>query len=786
VGEGENITKDDYFDDISEYDSTEAIKLKEINRDIYKRPLEKIMKTNGYTFMKRSNLVCNQLLHFQLLNLSKKSFCFFNCGIPNFLIIVAGCYNKLTIGNGKPFMCVCLTKYPDRYNELFGKMYKYKYDKSHYLIVSNWRRLPVFKLTHMKDSYYSTLSSTMNSYLSSKDRQNYELSDKIIDIYNLRGIISLCTNQKVCELLMDTRYAYMSAFSTHTNIEKLLLEKFKPPYRCCIETWIVDKLLTNLPIIYNEVIEEGKIRIKKPRFMDGKRREDTIGGEICISSLWFKHSVYETQEIMDEAFIYVHTIKEPSNIYHEQIKAMMTIRKFQDEYNSLNYNRKHGLISKEIELVDFLLDENLIGCCNDIIYYSVKETIDSENPFIDKIVHELNDEPVSEIISTKAVIHDVDRKLTEEKMSRNDIERANKRKIKVDGKPLSEKQINELKKYKFDSKSPYYKSTKPRQKVIETILDIVSEKNFGKTIELANDFVVNDGGNVIADICIKSQYGSKREFYVINIGAKALARVCENFFKKICENSPNEAISIPGDKKMLEMQKMLDVTYQIRFGEKLKMKYVNGDCTKWSAAETMASFLSMTMAMKEKIPINMYKLLITTFSTWANKKIQIPLDILNKVIPLMSKTEYLKMGENITGTVNSTHNFLQGMFNYSSSYKAVCCSNYTYSVYKRLYPKTKLKLQHMEHSDDYVLIILYENESEFINFRILHKVIMKMHGFNDSTKKTSCQLFLLEFVSLMSFNGLMLYPQIKKSKEVNTSLPCTGYKTDSDAAKVRS
>lgn len=91
----------------------------------------------------------------------------------------------------------------------------------------------------------------------------------------------------------------------------------------------------------------------------------------------------------------------------------------------------------------------------------------------------------------------------------------------------------------------------------------------------------------------------------------------------------------------------------------------------------------------------------------------------------------------------------------------------------------------MEHSDDYVLILLYKDEKEFIEFRIIHKIMMRLHGFNDSERKTSCQNLFMEFVSLMSFNGVMLYPQIKKSKEVNTNLPCTGYTTDMKSAMSR-
>jgi len=85
----------------------------------------------------------------------------------------------------------------------------------------------------------------------------------------------------------------------------------------------------------------------------------------------------------------------------------------------------------------------------------------------------------------------------------------------------------------LETHSKYYSTYKPRQKVFETILDIVeNNENINNTVDLATKFLKEDKGKLIADICIKAQYGSKREFYVINIGAKGLARCAEVFFQK--------------------------------------------------------------------------------------------------------------------------------------------------------------------------------------------------------------------------------------------------------------
>jgi hypothetical protein len=201
----------------------------------------------------------------------------------------------------------------------------------------------------------------------------------------------------------------------------------------------------------------------------------------------------------------------------------------------------------------------------------------------------------------------------------------------------------------------------------------------------------------------------------------------------------------------------------------------------------MSSFISMSIAFKEFITPKMYNILLATYNAWSDKEIQIPMDIYNKVYP-DSKYNTGYLGEKKVlerATLESTQNFLQGMFNYSSSYKAVCCTNYTISLWKKLYPNSNLHVEHMEHSDDYVLIVLYRNNEELEKFRVLQKICMRLHGYNDSDRKTSVQPFFMEFVSQISFNGVMLYPQIKKSKEANLSLPCVGYKTDIEAALSR-
>jgi hypothetical protein len=779
---------DKYFDYQNVFDEENARSMKKELTESYLKAFELLRDTNTYDYLYKSRFICQQLLHFSMLNLKPNTFSVFNAGIPNFCYVVAGCYNKLFSESGKPFMCFGITNDPDYYSEFFGKITKVQINDK-WLVMSNWRRLPTFKLTHIKDAYYSVVSTTMNSILSARNELSISINGKVDSIFALRCCIALCTNQRISEILMDNRYAYVSAYSSFTNIQKLLIEKFKPPFRCVFECWLVNRILKRLPII-NKNATPKNIKLKSPEYFNHKRVNTSVGGKIRMPSLWFDFEILDINEVLDEAFIYVHTLKEPSNTYHEYVSAIKTIIDYQQAFDSLSLKRQTGCLSIT-DLDDFLLDDIKIGCYTPCVFWSTKKMLFQSKPNFKKIINNINDEPISEIISTKAVISDLDRELKSDKILSN--RQTSKKLKKIKQYQGIDVQIQDkMKEYVLSTHSKYYGPYKPRQRVFETILDLVeSNTTLSKTINLAEYFIKKEDGEMLADICIKAQYGSKREFYVINIGATALARCMENFYREISEQNIHEAISIPGDKKMLAMQNMLNRIYA---SDKLtpdsKIMFVNGDCTKWSAAETMSSFIAMTLAFKGEITPKMYEMIIATFNVWSKKEIQIPVDILNKTVkPRMTKAEKFKFLDpeviKNAGKIRSTQNFLQGMFNYSSSYKAVCCTNYTYQIWQKLYPNTTLYLEHMEHSDDYVLVVIYQDIEDFIKFRVLHKIMMRFHGYSDSERKTNCQHFLMEFVSLISYNGVMLYPQIKKTKEINMNLPCVGFKTDIEAAYSR-
>jgi hypothetical protein len=210
---------------------------------------------------------------------------------------------------------------------------------------------------------------------------------------------------------------------------------------------------------------------------------------------------------------------------------------------------------------------------------------------------------------------------------------------------------------------------------------------------------------------------------------------------------------------------------------------VNGDCSKWSAAETLECFTAFNYGLSDVLPPVIIKYLNHVSYTWANKYITIPSSILRTTSYITETTEYLKKLDSYK--FKSTQNFLQGMMNYASSLKAVALANLSKKIFKKLYPKSTLDMDHMEHSDDYIHLIICENTDDLKAFRKVHKIVMKLGGINDSYKKTNVQKYFMEFISLVNFNGQLIYPHIKKTKETGLNTACSGYIDDMAFATSR-
>jgi len=651
------VPKDYYTQIMGRLDSDDEPVLKELKDKMtkeYQPILQELRCHKGYKYLQTQSLIAEQIMHFNQFSLPSNTMSFFTAGTPNLLYILNNSYHDKGKDVGKAFMVIGYVDDPRWFVRPFGKIQFWKNrinGRDIMMFCTNWRRIETYKVTFLKDQYFCILSTAMNGLLRNRnsvlDYDRIEGSDDysreiVRHHFTLKVLIGLTTNQRIAEMLADMRYAIMASFSEFSEIERLIIDKFSPPYNTSIEAWIANRM-NNLKRQAYDFLEAGirNTYFKQPVFYNGKRSEDSIGGRFDIPSIWTGLIIHDLQDLLDDMFLYVHTLKEPSSIHHENIKAINTILEYQQKYEKMNSDRKCGVGNFDL-IKEMLLDTNSnIGHNSDILDVSVYRTMSSlKGMDWNEAFKKHFNEPISNITSTKAAIPEYERELV-------DIADEKKRKKKIKKTNLPSLYIQEYARYNnVEAKQRPLKMlrtkiskesslpNKNRSKVHDCILDVLEQNNYITSVfDMAEWNVNKNRSKTLADICIKAQYGAKREFYVINVGSKACARVLENMFEEICRQLPNEMISVPGDKKLLVMQDFINAALS-RKGSKDRVYFVNGDCTKWSAAETMECFASMLKGLSNSCEIGFIKYMMSVILMWGNKDITIPISLLQNTFLL--------------------------------------------------------------------------------------------------------------------------------------------------------
>jgi hypothetical protein len=727
----------------------------------------------------------DQLVHLQNLPYKYGDYTFFNSGSPQTLYIVQHGQQDKGKDVGRAYLIVNFGEMSDHEKRYYG--FKYT-DTRNGATVSHtgWRRLPSNRLVFHSDQFYSVLSTTYSTYarLQSYVDRNLmtpeEVSSAVLKIYYIRSLVGFAHRQRTAEFMSDFRYLYMDSFSEFSEVEEFILDKYTKPVQCELDLF----LLSRIPKFDNMMREfrSGQVKIRPAEYTQRVRDPFSTGGTISLKSILHMGTpIFDIQDLLDDMFLYVHTNKEPSSPYHEFVNAVTTITEYQTKHDSHDRKTKTGDLTPE-QFVTFLENDNKVGFwgkATKLCGMLLAQDLAGKN--LDKKINTLvKNDTLLDMSSTRSIIPERKRVQKLNQLSTLNTEQREKTKKKTKALYDALDASEDIYFVSYDAVPSKTRnqlvilSGTNRCKVHDSTLDIVRHTDQHTTHELALWNIQQNSMRVVTDICIKAQYGAKREFYVINHGAKAMARTVELGYKEVCKGLSAEMISVKGDRKMYDIQRIVDQANIAESKKQNLLMYCNGDCTKWSAAETMECLAVFNDGLAPAIGREFAGHTEVVMEAWANKDVYVPPDLTKNIyFKTPGIQDLLK-----NGTLKSTQNFLQGMFNYMSSAKAVGVSELTKLVWARLFPDRPISVFHMEHSDDYALIVSCPDMETFEEFKLVHRIVMRSCGINDSTKKTNCQQFLFEFISLISFNGVMTYPHIKKVKETGLNIGAMGYASD--------
>jgi len=648
-------------------------KLKNTHRENFLEFLKHLNNSKMMFVNNNTRMLQEQLMHYQELNLKDNNYTFFNSGIKDILYIVR--HSSFDKGKdvGKAFCIMKLGKLTKIEQELYGFNKKYKainknVDKTLYL--SSWRRLPSERIIFHIDQFYSVLSTTYNTYIRKKKTKTHILETNDIPLKNamkdyiVRSLIGLHHTQQFAEMLADFRYLYLHSVSDFSSVEKFVMDKLCKPINNFMEYFLI-KRIKMFQDMRND-FKSGGVKFTPSYFMGNIRDEKSTGGEINFPSILSNKRIRNIQDFLDEMFLYVHTNKEPSSQYHEFVKAFKTIVKYQEEFEKLSLKQKRGDILSYQDLKEMVLNPLGIGHCRTATQTGARLlSLELQNlNMVNKINNFIKQKNFLNINSTKACIPELPREtLTEDQLrERKKTIKQMKTNIGYEGlfSDKKRKKLNQVldpclltNKQKMlrnallekDSTIVFPKKTKRITKTEDkidklvnltgtnrckvhdsSIHTIIKRSHINTVFDMASWNINKNKSRILADVCIKAQFGSKREFYVLNHGAKAMVKIIEMMFETISRHVQEEMISIPGDKKMFNIQNLVDKNTKLfSMKENMKTFFCNGDCTKWSAAETMECFDSFVEGFDETVLSKEHKNYCKfVLDKWKKKEIEIP------------------------------------------------------------------------------------------------------------------------------------------------------------------
>jgi hypothetical protein len=715
------------------HDNLNIMNFKEIIHQESNPTLRLLLGTKWAEFAYRSSLFAQQLIHFGSFTNRFKHFFFCTTGIENVCCIAAGTKHKPSTDPGVPFLFFGKIPEGATLNPLFGHVeYLDKPGHGCRIFITNWRRLKLEKLTHMRDVFFSTLSSGFKNLCIPKTIDLHHT----VENYSFRVLAGCSVSQKVAEFLADFKHISMASLSEFSKTDVLIKDKIKGPFTKHIEVYLfyqqIKKSLQTMDSLKHNPIQINEYYETEDKDVE---LDFSIGGTISLPFLWAKEGTHtDLNTYLDCVHTYVHTVKEPASNFHESVKSLKTVLKFNNKYKALTKTQRAGQLKTAQDHIE-LLDDNTMGFSAKFLSDAMKHFHNTRKiDYKELLTSNVFFVPIAQFSSTKSSI--------------------------------------------LDPRRPEKDTF--RMKVIDALLvdQIGPDVNFSignNLLQHAAMVVNNQDLKPLADMCIKVQYGPKREFYVLDVYFKFALKFLEEFFKLVCKEIPTECISVPGDLKLLRIQNVNHKARHYSSVIKTPQFFINGDCSKWSASELMESFAVIILELKTYLPQSVYNIFMNILALWKEKRLQIEPRFIDKITKT-SLTEDLFNGDSRIYHLKMPQNFLMGLFNYLSSFKAVVVFEYTKHLLQ--VKKPKLLFKHLEHSDDYTIATV-EEKDKIPALKTFVTATMRFGSITDSDKKTVISNWYQEFVSLFTFNGVMTYPQIKKTKEISSAVTGMGYYQDS-------
>ncbi|AIN37024.1 polymerase [Mojui dos Campos virus] len=609
-------------------------------------------------------------------------------------------------------------------------------------------------------------------------------------------LTSLSITKSLLSLTEPARYMIMNSLAISSNVKGYIEEKFSPYTKTLFSVYV-----TNLikKACYKAYSQRDKIRIRDIYFNDYDITQKGVRDDPEFQSIWFPGTVslksYLTQIYMPFYF----NAKGLHEKHHVMIDLAKTVLDIEMEQRKELLEIWSETPNKQtVNLPVFLhsLSKNLI--LDTSRHNHLRNKIENRNNFRRSI------NTISTFTSSKSCIKIGDYELLKK---RNEEQRKN-----IHKKTLAKAKLANPMFYNSDDENSIIEHSNylSLKNSIPNYVDYISTKVFDRLyelqtrgileekpfIEIAMDMMKNHDQFYFTFFNKGQKTAKDREIFVGEFEAKICMYTVERIAKERCKLNPDEMISEPGDGKMkvLEQKSEQEIRFLIentkqknrlidnemrayledgKQEERIKMlaaeRYrgtkieINADMSKWSAQDVFFKYF-WVIALDPILYPEEKERILYFLCKYMQKRLILPDELLCNVFDQRTIYEGDIIAES-TNSFNSNwveikRNWLQGNFNYISSYVHSCAM----SVFKEIYKEVakliegEILINSLVHSDDnQTSLSIIQNripEGNLINHSVqLFQTICLTFGCQANMKKTYINNIIKEFVSLFAISG---------------------------------
>nr|QLA46942.1 L [Lukuni virus] [Lukuni virus] len=647
-----------------------------------------------------------------------------------------------------------------------SKCYTFKCG-SKFLTVSRAMRLDKQRCQRIVSSPGLFLMSTLLLY-------NNNPLIELTEVMNFCLFTSLSVTKALLSLTEPSRYMIMNSLALSSDIKGYISEKFSPYTKTLFSVYMT-RLIKNA--CYQAYSQRDKVSFRSIYLTDFEITQKGVRDNRDIQSIWFKGLV-TIKEYLNQIFMpFYFNSKGLHEKHHVMIDLIKTVGEI--ELNQREMLNKYWSDEPEPQTVNLpvylhCLSRSLITDTSR--HNHLRNKVESRNNF------KRSPATVSTFTSSKSSV----------KLGDFNNIKANNKKIKD--------QIREKNKVRManpiffeddeidsEIKHANYELLK---KSVPDFLDYITTKNFDRLYELYDDGVIGDESTI--DVCMEMMRTHKvHTFAIFNKGqktakdreifepeweTKAGMYVVERLAKERCKLNLDEMISEPGDGKLkiLETKSETEIRYMLTKQTELRKKTeldnyrstkieINADMTKWSAQDVFVKYFWLISMDPILYPYEK-KRIIYFLCNYLEKRLIIPDEVMYSLMDQRSVREgdiFFELTENYSKNYFQVkRNWLQGNFNYTSSYVHSCAMMF----FKDIMKETSKLLQgdclvnSLVHSDDnQTSVVIVQNiVSDDILIDHIVTVFKKTclyFGCQANMKKTYFTNFIKEFVSLFNIMG---------------------------------